>query len=127
MIESVLTRKQVSVKMKLTVKALISAGIVALAVLLAQLSGWGLFLLLVAVFQAVVPFTPALIAGQIAAGWPGLVLQLLAMPGMVMGLRYFLRDDTGLCPMEQAVAEATDPTDALRRIETRMAQLAKPM
>ncbi len=74
MIESVLTRKQVSVKMKLTVKALISAGIVALAVLLAQLSGWGLFLLLVAVFQAVVPFTPALIAGQIAAGWPGLVL-----------------------------------------------------
>ena len=51
MIESVLTRKQVSVKMKLTVKALISAGIVALAVLLAQLSGWGLFLLLVAVFR----------------------------------------------------------------------------
>lgn len=46
---------------------------------------------------------------------------------MVMGLRYFLRDDTGLCPMEQAVAEATDPADALRRIETRMAQLAKPM
>lgn len=62
------------------------------AVLLAQLSGRGLFLLLVAVFQAAVPFTPALIAGQIAAGWPGLVLQLLAVPGMVAGLRYFLRE-----------------------------------
>ena len=37
---------------------------------------------------------------------------------MVMGLRYFLRDDTGLCPMEQAVAEATPPTPcgALRRV-----------
>ncbi len=35
------------------------------------------------------------------------------------------RDNTGLCPMEQAVAEATDPADALRRIEERMAQLAK--
>ena len=61
---------------------------------LAQLSGRGLFLLLVAVFQAVVPFTPALIAGQIAAGLPGLVLQLLAVPGMVMGLQYFLREDS---------------------------------
>lgn len=37
------------------------------------------------------------------------------------------RDNTGLCPMEQAVAEATDPADALERIEARMAQLAKPM
>ena len=35
------------------------------------------------------------------------------------------RDNTGICPMEQAVAEATDPADALRRIEERMAQLAK--
>lgn len=37
------------------------------------------------------------------------------------------RDNTGLCPMEQAVAEATDPADALERIKARMAQLAKPM
>lgn len=37
------------------------------------------------------------------------------------------RDDTDLCPMEQAVAEAADAADALRRIEARMAQLAKPM
>lgn len=35
------------------------------------------------------------------------------------------RDNTGLCPMEQAVAEATDAADALRRIEERMAQLAR--
>lgn len=37
------------------------------------------------------------------------------------------RDNTGLCPMEQAVAEAADAADALRRVEVRMAQLAKLM
>ena len=38
MIESILARKQVSAKTKLTVKALIAAGIVALAVVLPQLA-----------------------------------------------------------------------------------------
>ena len=37
MIESVLTRKNVNVKTKITVKSLLAAGIVALAVLLPQL------------------------------------------------------------------------------------------
>lgn len=63
------------------------------AVLLAQLSGRGLFLLLAALLQKVTPFTPAVIWSQICQGWPGLVLQLLTVPCMVWGLRYFLMRD----------------------------------
>lgn len=63
------------------------------AVLLAQLGGRGLFLLLAALLQQVSPFAPAVIWSQICQGWPGLVLQLLAVPCMVWGLRFFLMRD----------------------------------
>ena len=48
---------------------------------------------LAALLQKVTPFTPAVIWSQICQGWPGLVLQLLAVPCMVWGLRFFLMRD----------------------------------
>ena len=60
------------------------------AVLLAQVAGRTAFMLLVLVFQAVTPFTPALIWAQIQTGLLGLVLQAVAVPFIVMGLRVLL-------------------------------------
>ena len=121
MMEQVLTGRRVSFRMKVTVKALVAMSIVALAVGLPQLAhmaagaqagvrwlpmylpvllggcllgaGWGVGVGLAALLQPVTPFAPAVIWSQICQGWPGLVLQLLAVPCMVWGLRYFLMRD----------------------------------
>lgn len=64
------------------------------AVLFAQVSGRALFLLLAVLFQAVTPFTPALIWSQIQEGLLGMVMQAILVPLIVMGLRMLLnRDD----------------------------------
>lgn len=57
------------------------------AVLLAQVSGRTVFMLLVLVFQAVTPFTPAVIWSQIQTGLLGMVLQAVTVPFIVMGLK----------------------------------------
>ena len=94
MIENVLERKNLSLRVKVTVKALIAAGIVALAavpaVLLAQLCGRSFFLLLVAVFQNVLPFSPAMILAQIKSGIPGLLIQAVFVPLAVVLLTKLL-------------------------------------
>lgn len=63
------------------------------SVLLAQVSGRAFFLLLVTLFQNVVPFTPAVIWGQIRTGLYGLALQAVLVPLAVIGLRRLA--DTG--------------------------------
>ena len=63
------------------------------AVLLAQVSGRAFFLLLVTLFQSVVPFTPAVIWGQIRTGLYGLALQAVLVPLAVISLRRLA--DTG--------------------------------
>lgn len=63
------------------------------AVLLAQVAGRASFLLLAALFQGVAPFTPAIIWSQIQTGLLGMLLQAVAVPFMVMGLRALLRRD----------------------------------
>ena len=63
------------------------------AVLLGQIAGRAVFLLLVVVFQAVTPFTPALILSQIETGLSGLVLQAVIAPLLVMGLGSLIDKD----------------------------------
>ena len=67
------------------------------AVLLAALAGRAFFLLTAAVFQNVAPFTPAAVWSQICAGLPGVILQAVLVPCLVMGLRLLMvkekRDD----------------------------------
>ena len=63
------------------------------AVLLAQVAGRAAFMLLVLLFQAVIPFTPALIWSQIQTGLLGLVLQAVLVPFVVMGLRALLQKE----------------------------------
>ena len=63
------------------------------AVLLAQVSGRAVFMLLVLIFQAVTPFTPALIWSQIQTGLLGMVLQAVLVPFIVMGLKLLLDRD----------------------------------
>ena len=63
------------------------------AVLLAQIAGRTAFMLLVVIFQSVTPFTPAVIWSQIQTGLLGMVLQAVAVPFMVMGLKYLLDRD----------------------------------
>ena len=60
------------------------------AVLLAQISGRAVFMLLAVIFQSVTPFTPAAIWSQIQTGLLGLVLQAVAVPFIVMGLKLLL-------------------------------------
>ena len=60
------------------------------AVLLAQVSGRAFFLLLVTIFQSVAPFTPQMIWGQIQTGFTGMVLQAVAVPFIIMGLKKLL-------------------------------------
>jgi hypothetical protein len=60
------------------------------AVLLAQLAGRAVFLGLVAVCQSFAPFTVEMIRGQIVAGWLGLVIQLAAVPILVIAVRAIL-------------------------------------
>ncbi len=63
------------------------------AVLLAQVAGRGVFMLLVLIFQAVTPFTPAVVWSQIQAGLLAIVLQAVIVPFAVMGLRLILLKD----------------------------------
>ena len=60
------------------------------AVLLAQVSGRAVFMALGAIFQSVTPFTAAVIWSQIQTGLLGLVLQAVAVPFIVMGLKLLL-------------------------------------
>ena len=60
------------------------------AVLLAQLCGRSFFLLLVAVFQNVLPFSPAMILAQIKSGIPGLLIQAVLVPLAVVLLTKLL-------------------------------------
>lgn len=60
------------------------------AVWLAEIAGRASFLLLVAVFQNVTPFTPAMIRGQIRTGFVGLGIQAVLVPLAVMGLHRLL-------------------------------------
>ncbi len=64
------------------------------AVWLAQLTGRAFFLLSVTVFQKLTPFTPAMIAAQIQTGLPGLALQALVVPLLVIACRALLLRDT---------------------------------
>ena len=64
------------------------------AVLLAQLAGRSAFMILVLLLQSVIPFTPAVIWGQIQAGLSGMLLQSLIVPLTVIGLkRLLVKDD----------------------------------
>lgn len=59
-------------------------------VLLAQLCGRSFFLLLVAVFQNSLPFSPAMILAQIKSGIPGLLIQAVFVPLAVVLLTKLL-------------------------------------
>lgn len=63
------------------------------AVLLAQVSGRTVFMLLVLVFQSVMPFTPAVIWAQIKVGLLGMVLQAVLVPLIIMGFNALLNKD----------------------------------
>lgn len=60
------------------------------AVLLAAVAGRASFMLLAVIFQAVTPFTPAIIWSQIQSGFIGLLLQAVLVPVVVMILRRIL-------------------------------------
>lgn len=63
------------------------------AVWTAQLTGRVFFLLSVMAFQKFTPFTPSMIVAQIKIGLPGLALQALVVPFLVIACRtLFLRD-----------------------------------
>lgn len=64
------------------------------AVAIAQLCGRAVFLGLAAVFQNIVPFTPEMIWTQILTGWPGLLIQSVVVPLMVIGIRAIFLKDT---------------------------------
>ena len=61
------------------------------AVALALLAGRSGFLLLVTIFQQVVPFTPSMILSQIRTGVPGLILSVVAVPLLVTGIWFLTR------------------------------------
>ena len=63
------------------------------AVLLAQVGGRLSFLLLVAVFQNIAPFTVGAVWSQIQAGLLGMLLQAVVVPFLVMGLKFLLDRD----------------------------------
>lgn len=60
------------------------------AVLLAQISGRAAFMLLALIFQSFVSFTPASVWSQIQTGLSGMIVQALAVPAIVMGLKRLL-------------------------------------
>ena len=65
------------------------------AVILAQLAGRAVFLGLVTIFQSVAPFSVEMIWGQICAGWPGLLIQVIVVPLLIIAIRAILvkKDD----------------------------------
>ncbi|MBO4868908.1 MAG: ECF transporter S component [Clostridia bacterium] len=60
------------------------------AVIAAQITGRAAFLGAIAIFQRVAPFTPKMIWGQIVSGIPGLLIQAVAVPLIVIALRAVL-------------------------------------
>lgn len=58
------------------------------AVVLAELCGRGIFLLAVYLFGASTPFTVPMIFGQIVTGIPGLVLNAVIVPAVVLCVKY---------------------------------------
>lgn len=63
------------------------------AVILAGFSGRASFMLLIALFQNITPFTPAMIWAQIKTGFVGLALQAVLVPLAVMGLNSLINKD----------------------------------
>ena len=63
------------------------------AVIAAQLAGRLVFLGAVALTQSFTPFTVPMIWGQILNGWPGLAIQAVLVPLLVIGLRRLLIKD----------------------------------
>ena len=63
------------------------------AVIAAQLAGRAVFLGAVALFQGVSPFTVPMIWSQIVAGLPGLAIQAVLVPLMIIALRTVLVKD----------------------------------
>ena len=60
------------------------------AVIAAQIAGRAVFLGAVALFQGVSPFTVPMIWSQIVAGLPGLAIQAVLVPLMIIALRAVL-------------------------------------
>lgn len=60
------------------------------AVLLASVAGRTVFMLLVLIFQTVIPFTPEAIWSQIQSGLLALIAQAILVPFIVMGLKAIL-------------------------------------
>ncbi len=60
------------------------------AVIAAQLAGRGVFLGLTAIFRGVAPFTVEMIWEQICIGWPGLLIQAILVPILIIALRALL-------------------------------------
>ena len=60
------------------------------AVIVAQIAGRAAFLGAIAIFRRVAPFTPKMIWGQIVSGIPGLLIQAVAVPLIVIALRAVL-------------------------------------
>lgn len=60
------------------------------AVIIAQLTGRAVFLVLAAIFNSFVSFTPAMIWSQIQNGLVGLTLQAILVPFIIIGLRKIL-------------------------------------
>lgn len=63
------------------------------AVSAALVAGRAFFLLLVAIFNSLVPFTPQIIFGQIVTGIPGLILCAIAVPLAVIAVSYISARD----------------------------------
>ena len=64
-------------------------------VIAAQLAGRAVFLGLVALFQGVTPFTPAMILQQICTGLWGLAAQAVLVPAVIIALRALLLKERG--------------------------------
>mgnify|MGYP004644030933 CR=1 FL=1 len=65
------------------------------AVIAAQLAGRAVFMGLVALFQGVTPFTPAMILQQICTGLWGLAAQAVLVPAVIIALRALLLKERG--------------------------------
>lgn len=65
------------------------------AVIAAQLAGRAVFMGLVALFQGVTPFAPAMIWQQVCTGLWGLAAQAVFVPVVIRALRAFMHKERG--------------------------------
>lgn len=65
------------------------------AVILAQFTGRGIFIGSVAIFNSLVPFTPAIIWEQIQTGFIGLAIQAVIVPIIIIIMRKLMIKDNG--------------------------------